>query len=881
MEAVSSRTDLSLREIAGAWRAATASTSFIPLPAAAVGERFEQLTAAALAALQATGPAGEIVHRGRAIGNELVSLNLLKPEALESTLTCLSEQLSGVAAADRLSYLLAGIASGFAGATEAALLAQQEAVSRAATSALRQAQTDLAASRDSLSAVNRELSEQVLERTRAEEMQRDLAERLQRLHQIELAILSAGSLATILDLAIEHLDSLIPAISIAITHLDVAQQKSIILRSTNPAYPPGRELPITMVAALNQLGEGESIYLPDLQAIRDTSPGVTEIAALGGRSVLAVPLRYRDHLLGGLMIVLGEARPFTPAETAVVQELAGSLTVAIQNRRLLEAEQTTRQRETVLREVAAALTMNMALDQLLNHILSQLDRVITSQSSAIVLLEDDGPRIVAQRGIPSSAEQLNNLLKNQPLSLWTVLETAQPSIINDTHASPDWTIVEGLEYVRSWLAVPLLVKGELTGLLTMDRDQPHAFADGDMEMALTFANQAAIAIDNARLFARQQAHAGELERHVRQRTRDLEMLYSLTAAAVENPDMDGLLRQCVMLAEEAFGCTAAAVFLAEGDEGDFRLAALSAGNEPRWGELLTSLDAENPILYPPLPTPRFLTGLELPPSWGIDDDWNLITAPLRARRRVIGVLTLLCMRHNAPSEIDPELLTAIADQIGAAVENIRLHQIARQSAIIEERDRLAREIHDQVTQSIYSAGLFAEAARSAAEVRDLDKAQHHIRSTLRMTNQALRELRLLLFEFRTDALARHGLVDALRERLKTVEHRAGISADVYAPNLSELPVAIEETYYRIALEALNNALRHSRANQVDIILMIEEGDIIMTIVDNGIGFDREVAAGSGGLGLEGMQKRIGKVGGVLTLSSSEDGTWITARAPLA
>jgi signal transduction histidine kinase len=160
------------------------------------------------------------------------------------------------------------------------------------------------------------------------------------------------------------------------------------------------------------------------------------------------------------------------------------------------------------------------------------------------------------------------------------------------------------------------------------------------------------------------------------------------------------------------------------------------------------------------------------------------------------------------------------------------------------------------------------------------KVQQHHQSILRMTNQALRELRLLLFEFRTEALARKGLIDALRDRLRTVEHRAGISGEVHAPGIGELPMPIEETFYRIALEALNNSLRHGQGDRVDIILLEEEGDLIMTIVDNGIGFDREAAANSGGMGLEGMQKRVGKVSGFLTLSSSPEGTWVTARAPL-
>ena len=93
-------------------------------------------------------------------------------------------------------------------------------------------------------------------------------------------------------------------------------------------------------------------------------------------------------------------------------------------------------------------------------------------------------------------------------------------------------------------------------------------------------------------------------------------------------------------------------------------------------------------------------------------------------------------------------------------------------------------------------------------------------------------------------------------------------------------MAVEETFYRVALEALNNSLRHAHASQVDVVLMTEGSDLIMTIVDNGMGFGREATTRSGGMGLEGMQKRIGKVGGLLSISSNENGTWVTARAPL-
>lgn len=860
--------DRRLDSLAESWRAATQDLAFIPLTQSEIRQRFAELAAEVLDAVQSTTTPEAAVERGRAIGLALVQLNLLKSETLERTLTCLNEHLIDDAAPRQLSRLLTGIAGGFAAAAEAALLGQQEAINRAATAALVQAQA--------------QLSDQIAERTRAEIIQREYAQRLKRMRDIDLAILSAESPGAIVDICIDHLQQMIPAINISVVIIDMDQHRSIVLSSTHIAYPPGRDQEITMIDALNRLDAGEAIYVKDLRDLYPPSPNLSELIDLGGRSLLAVPLRSHDALIGALTITLGETRPFTATEMAVAQELAGSVAIALQNHRLLEGEKTARRRETTLREVAAALTMGLSLNDLLDLVLERLAFVIPNYSSAIVLLENDKPVTVAYRDRFGVPQHFPRLMDTRPPTVAAVLELAVPQVINDTHASPLWEHIEGYEAIRAWMGVPLLAKDVCIGLLTIDRDTPNSFMEPDKELAMAFASQVATGIQSARLLARQQAHAIELESTVQAATRDLEILYGIAATAVNNLDLHQLLRRSMSQTAEAFGCPAAVVHLLDNQQESLRLEAYLENGNPALGNLLKSLDVHSPVLRQSLATgePAHFSGADLPVNWRAHPNVLLVTAPLRSRGRNLGVLSLVCDQPHRLPDIPFDLLATIADQIGVALENIRLYQLTRQSAIIEERERLARDIHDQVTQSIYSAGLFAEAARSAAEIGDLDKVYHHSRSILRMTNQALRELRLLLFEFRTEALARQDLAEALRERLNTVEHRAGIDGEVHATDIGNLPVSLEETFYRIALEALNNALRHAHADRVDIILMKEEGDLIMTIVDNGVGFDREVAAASGGMGLEGMQKRIGKVEGVLTFSSSPDGTWVTARAPL-
>lgn len=514
-----------IQALATAWRAATRNVTFIPLPEADIRARFLQLAAVAIEGLRPGETESATLQHGRDIGRKLAELNMLKPEALETTVACLGAELAGAGAPQKLILLLAGVASGAAQAMESKLLTQQEGMKQTATLTLRQTQVKLAAA-------NRRLSEEVAERIRAESIQRDLAERLRSLHQMDVAVLSAESPEAIARISVEYLASLIPSVLVSISLIDVHTRQLAVVWSSNPAYAPGHEVSITLVDILGRLAGGGVIYMEDLQALPRNTKAVEEIIELGGRSLMALPLRYGDELVGALSIVLGEVRPFTPEEIAVAQELGDSVAVAIQNRRLLMAEQELRRREASLREVSAALTLDLGRDELLRLILEEMDKVVPSVTSSILLADGGSLELAAHRGVDVPPNWENDLIRKRPHSLIYVLEEGKPLIINDTHNSPGWIALSGFEFVRSWLGVPLMVKGDCIGLLVLDRDQINAFTEKDENLALAFANQVATAIDSARLFAQVQAHAHVLEQRVRERTRELEVLYEIGRAHV-------------------------------------------------------------------------------------------------------------------------------------------------------------------------------------------------------------------------------------------------------------------------------------------------------------------------------------------------------------
>jgi two-component system nitrate/nitrite sensor histidine kinase NarX len=245
----------------------------------------------------------------------------------------------------------------------------------------------------------------------------------------------------------------------------------------------------------------------------------------------------------------------------------------------------------------------------------------------------------------------------------------------------------------------------------------------------------------------------------------------------------------------------------------------------------------------------------------------VISTPLMAKGKTVGTIDLgaAALRTVDPEELS--LLAAIGHQIGVAVENARLYEQAQQLAVIKERNRLARDLHDSVMQALYGVTMYAEAAarQLASGARDLTASYlHEIRDT---AQESLREMRLLIFELRPPILRREGLVTALRARLEAVEERVGMQTEFKVDGCGPLSPEIEKDLYRVAQEALNNALKHAQASRVSVHLGQRDGIVTLEIADDGVGFDPSAARGKGGFGLRGMQERVTRLGGRLTVQS--------------
>lgn len=262
-----------------------------------------------------------------------------------------------------------------------------------------------------------------------------------------------------------------------------------------------------------------------------------------------------------------------------------------------------------------------------------------------------------------------------------------------------------------------------------------------------------------------------------------------------------------------------------------------------------------------------------------------IQVPIKVENEVFGVFSADYTSPRSFEEDEIRLLLALAQRAGIAIQNARLYEQSHQLAALEERSRLARELHDAVTQTLFSASLVAEALPAAWE-KDPQEGRGLLQELRGLSRGALAEMRTLLLELRPAALLDTRLDDLLRQLGEAASGRAGIPVPVQIEGETELhqaalPPDVHIALYRITQEALNNVVKHARAHQAMVRLsyrpenQTEPLHILLSISDDGRGFDpAQLPHNRLGLGI--MQERAQAIGGALTLESQPgQGTRVT------
>ncbi len=262
-----------------------------------------------------------------------------------------------------------------------------------------------------------------------------------------------------------------------------------------------------------------------------------------------------------------------------------------------------------------------------------------------------------------------------------------------------------------------------------------------------------------------------------------------------------------------------------------------------------------------------------------DAAWDtVVSVPMMYRKNAIGALNVFYPRGKSPGQMEIAFLTAIAGQAAVAVENSRLFVEAKEKAILEERQRLARELHDSVSQALYGIALGARTARALID-RDPAQAVEPLDYVLSLADAGLAEMRALIFELRPETLETEGLLPALTKQIDSVRARHGLEIQTEWCEEPDFSFEIKETVYRIAQESLNNIVKHAKARRVDLRLTCGGDEIILEVDDDGVGFASDETH-PGHLGLRSMRERAMRLGGTLLVESKvNEGTRIRASLP--
>jgi signal transduction histidine kinase len=548
------------------------------------------------------------------------------------------------------------------------------------------------------------------------------------------------------------------------------------------------------------------------------------------------------------------------------------------------------QRLQILREIYRAILAAESPEAIAQAVLGRVRQLVNYEWSSLTLFDFQAGMTIRRIAVVTDTSRLRSRKEKQiPLEHFRGLDTLQSGrsfSVDDvtTVDEPSPGELRMIERgIRSYANIPLLVGGELIGSLNVESTRPGDFPASKIEILREVAGPLAIAIQQANLLEQIRSHADEMEQRVIDRTRELSVLYRVSAIAIESLDIHHTLEASLEAVLDNINAPSGAIQTLDSSGSELKLIAQHGLTK----ELISEMDqvasdhglagitiqAGETVVLPDI-------GLAKPShsSFTAAGFRSYIGVPVRAAGIIAAVLSVFGKDALRFTTEEIALLGVVADQIGIVIENARLRDSAERAAALEERERLAQDLHDSVTQSLYSLTLFARAAQEHANHQRWEHLGDRLADITESSVQALKEMRLLVHQLQPSALQQEGLLQALQKRLDAVEKRSGLDATIAAEGNVDLAESIEMNLYLLALEALNNALKHSGASKVAVSLKMTPKLVEMSIEDNGSGFDLVAVERKGGMGLANMQARVARMGGTISiLPASETGTRVTIK----
>ena len=441
--------------------------------------------------------------------------------------------------------------------------------------------------------------------------------------------------------------------------------------------------------------------------------------------------------------------------------------------------------------------------------------------------------------------------------------------------------------MRSFLGVPIraadLQLGQIYLTEKIGQDQ---FTQDDERIIQMLATYAAAAIQNARLYE----HLKERDTALTRRSEDASLLNNIASTLTSSLELDEILNQTLALVMNYMKVESGEIFLLEEDKQTLRMvlhrgqAAEAFWNRSRFrvGEGFPGLVARTgePLVSSNLAEDvRFLRDAVVKAGFH-----QVACFALKSSGNLVGVLSVATRGQSPFDARDVQLLSAVSNWAGLAIENARLHSNARRLAVLEERERIGMDLHDGIIQSIYGVGLAMENITHMVD-EDPSKAKDRIKQVTDGLNKVIRDIRAYILDLRPRQMDQNDGLLAGIKRL-AAEFRANTLAAVNVSGskakLEELSQAHSLVLFHICQEALANAAKHAAAKRVTVSLWDTDERVLMEVRDNGRGFDTSKSSKSIGHGLANMQTRARAVGGEVDISSTPgEGTTVLAWVPRA
>jgi PAS domain S-box-containing protein len=608
---------------------------------------------------------------------------------------------------------------------------------------------------------------------------------------------------------------------------------------------------------------GEPIAVYEVRTDPRIPPRIQAInQAAAIRSLISVPIMLNEQVFGVFNVNCTEPRTFGRDDQRVLAALAQRAALAIQNAQLHEQSEQRRHELEALYQAEQALHRSLRLQDVLAALVDTAADLLHAEGAGLWgpdPAREGGIGPLATRGLSAEYLQQTVLMNQDPsvYKLWWDQESfAVEDISRDPRIpSPQRAALEREGY-NALLTTQVRVGDELFGSFTVGHRTSYTFSEAEQRLLSVLAQRAGLAIENARLHEESERRLAELEALYRA---DEQIYGSLRVQEVLDALVDvaaGILRPdkvAVGIWDERTDR------IVVGAARGFDTETVAAWVPPEEaGPLLAHLEGGVVVMADVQADPRLPASIRLANER--EGVRSTMTAPIKAGTAMIGAFGLSYCQPRTFGVEEQRLLQALAQRAALAIQNARLYEQAQQAATLEERQRLARELHDAVTQTLFSTALIAEVLPELWDL-DPDEGRQRLAELRRLTRGALAEMRTLLVELRPGALTELPLSDLLRQLAEATAGRTRLQVVARVEGQARsLPPTVQVALYRIAQEALNNVVKHAQARRAAVTLGYEaDGGVRLLLDDDGHGFDPS-AIPAGHLGVEIMRERAAAIG---------------------